>query len=174
MSGAGTPDRWATAQPGRQLPDREMLLDYLQRQRTLVQWKCEGLADEAARTVATPSGLTVHGIVRHLENVERWWLRWRFAGEHDLRFDWTDEDPDGEMAVPADVRLADLLASYRDETERCDAVIAGRDLDEVAAESEHTLRWIVLHLVEEISRHLGHLDLLCERADGRTGEEPPE
>jgi uncharacterized damage-inducible protein DinB len=149
-----------------------VLLAYLHRQRELVHWKCEGLSDDAARAVATPSGLTIHGIVRHLENVERWWWRWRFAGQHDLRFDWTDEDPDAELHVPDDVHLADLLVAYRAETAACDGVVAAHGLDDVGARSEHTLRWVLLHLIEETSRHLGHLDLLCELADGRTGEEP--
>lgn len=158
--------------PRHQLGERDMLLAFLARQRAIVFWKCEGLSDEAARAISTASGLTVHGIVRHLENAERWWWRWRFAGQEDLRFDWTDEDPDGELHVPADVRLADLLVAYRAEIEACDAVVAAHGLDDVAVRTDHTLRWVLMHLVEEISRHLGHLDLLCEQADGRTGDEP--
>lgn len=152
--------------------ERAMLLAYLRRQRELVQWKCDGLSDEAARAVATPTGLTIHGVVRHLENVERWWIRWRFAGQDDLRWDWTDEDPDGELHVPADVRLADLLVAYRTETGACDGVIEAHPLDEIGKRCDNSLRWILFHLLEELSRHLGHLDVLCEQADGRTGEEP--
>ena len=53
-----------------------------------------------------------------------------------------------------------------------DVVIADSSLDETGARSDHTLRWVLHHLVEETARHLGHLDLLCELADGRVGEEP--
>lgn len=158
--------------PEHQLAERDLLLAYLARQRELVFWKLDGLDDDAARAVSTPSGLTVHGIVRHLENVERSWWRQHVAGEQDLVFDWTDDDPDGELRVPADVRLVDLLAAYRAEIARCDQVVAARSLDDVSALRDHTVRWVLLHLVEEISRHLGHLDLLVELADGRTGEEP--
>jgi len=158
--------------PPHQMGERELLLAYLARQRELVFWKLEGLTDEAARSVATSTGLTIHGIVRHLENVERSWFRRHFAGQMGLRFDWTDEVADGELHVPEDVRLVDLLAAYRAEIALCDEVIATAELDAVSALRDHTLRWIVLHLVEEISRHLGHLDLLCELADGRVGEEP--
>jgi len=158
--------------PRHQLGERDMLLAYLDRQRELVFWKCTGLTDEAARAVSAPSGLTIHGIVRHLENVERSWWRRHYAGQPDLHFDWTDEDPDGDLHVPADVRLADLLTAYRTEIALCDQVIATHGLDDPGALRDHTLRWILLHLVEEISRHLGHLDLLCELADGRVGEEP--
>jgi hypothetical protein len=152
--------------------ERTLLLDYLARQRELVFWKLDGLSDDAARTASTPTGMTIHGIVRHLENVERSWWRRHVAGEQGLSFDWSDEDPDGEMHVPADVRLADLLEAYGAEIVLCDAVIAARDLDTVSAQRDHTVRWVLLHLIEEIGRHLGHLDVLAELADGRVGEEP--
>ena len=152
-------------EPAHHLGERDMLLAYLQRQRELVQWKCAGLSDEAARGPATPTGLTIHVIVAHLAGVERGWIREHFAGEPQTRV--RDEE-----FLAREETLADLLAAYRAETERCDAVIAAHDLDDVGVTRDHTLRWILLHLIEEIGRHLGHLDLLCELADGRTGEEP--
>lgn len=152
-------------EPLHQLGEREMLLAYLQRQRELVQWKCEGLYDDAARAVSTPTGLTVHVIVRHLAGVERGWLLEGFAGEPAERV------RDEEFSVP-DHSLADLLAAYREQARRSDEVIAAHDLDETGVVRDHSLRWMLLHLIEETSRHLGHLDLLCELADGRTGEGP--
>ncbi|HUR14427.1 MAG TPA: DinB family protein [Mycobacteriales bacterium] len=151
--------------PRHQLAEKDMLLAYLERQRELVVWKCTGLDDVAARSQATPTGLTIHGIVRHLTGVERGWFREHFAGEPEERV------RDEEFAAHDDA-LADLLAAYRVEWLRCDEVIAGHHLDDVAVRRDHSLRWIVVHLIEETSRHLGHLDLLCELADGRTGEEP--
>jgi uncharacterized damage-inducible protein DinB len=142
-----------------------MLLAYLQRQRELVQWKCAGLDDDAARAQATPSGLTIHGIVRHLAGVERGWFREHFA-------DQPEERVRDEEFEPQQASLAELLAAYREESARCDEVIAAHSLDDVSARRDHSLRWILLHLIEETGRHLGHLDLLCELADGRTGEEP--
>lgn len=154
------------------LDERASLQAYLDRQRELVHWKLAGLSDDDARAVATPSGLTIHGIVRHLENVERWWFRDVMVGEQGLSFDWTEADPDGELHVPDGVALADLLAAYSAECARCDAAIADLPLDAVSTRRDRTLRWVYLHLVEETARHLGHLDLLCELADGRTGEDP--
>ena len=151
--------------PRHQLAERDMLLAYLHRQRELVQWKCAGLDEDAARRQATPTGLTIHGIVRHLAGVEKGWLREHFAGEPRERV------RDDEF-VPQTESLAELLAAYREECARCDEVIAAHELDDVSSLRDHSLRWILLHLVEEIGRHLGHLDLLCEQADGRTGEEP--
>jgi uncharacterized damage-inducible protein DinB len=151
--------------PRHQLAERDLLLAYLQRQRELVRWKCAGLDEDAARGQSTPTGLTIHGVVRHLAGVERGWLREHFAGGPKERV------RDDEFLPQAD-SLADLLAAYREECARCDEVIAAHDLDDVSAHRDHSLRWILLHLVEETSRHLGHLDVLCEQADGRTGEEP--
>jgi hypothetical protein len=77
--------------------------------------------------------------------------------------------------VPADVTMADLLGDYAAESRRCDAVVMdAASLDAVSAQRDMSLRWILLHLVEETARHLGHIDLLRERADGSTGEEPTQ
>jgi hypothetical protein len=164
--------RRGITEPGHLAAEREALVGFLQRQRDLVAWKVAGADDAALRAVATPTGLTAHGIVRHLENVERHWLRGVVAGEEDLAFDWTDEDPDGELHVPAGLPMVALLAAYADEARRCDAVVAATPLDGVSATGGYRLRWVLLHLVEETSRHLGHLDLLRELADGAVGEEP--
>jgi len=152
--------------------ERTALVGFLQHQRDLVAWKLAGADDAALRAVATPTGLTLHGVVRHLENVERSWIRDVFAGQADLAYDWTDEDPDGELHVPADIPMATLLANYAAETALCDRVIAASDLDAVSSRDGFNLRWIVLHLIEETARHLGHIDLLRENADGEVGEEP--
>jgi hypothetical protein len=154
--------------------ERTALLGFLQRQRDLVRWKVGDAADDVLRSVATPTGLTLHGLVRHLEHNERSWIRERFAGETGLSYAWTEEDPDGELHVPADVTMERLLSEYTTESARCDAVVAASSLDAVAAHDQFTLRWILLHLIEETARHLGHLDLLREQADGRTGEEPAD
>jgi hypothetical protein len=96
-----------------------------------------------------------------------------FAGEEGLPFDWSDEDPDGEFHVPPEVTMAELLADYAAEARRCDAIIAAAvSLDAVSVRRSFSLRWILIHLVEETARHVGHLDLLRERADGSVGEDP--
>lgn len=65
--------------------ERTTLLGVLQRQRDLVAWKLEDAPDHVLTSVATPSGMGLHGLVRHLTNVERSWLRDVFVGQHDLR-----------------------------------------------------------------------------------------
>ncbi|MFC0543022.1 DinB family protein [Kutzneria chonburiensis] len=153
--------------------ERESLLEFLQRQRDLVPWKLQDAADDALRAVTTASGLTAHGVVLHLTNVERSWFRRVFADQPDLTFDYTEQDDDGDFKPPASVTMAELLADYAAETKRCDEVILAADsLDDIAALRDKSLRWIVLHLIEETARHLGHLDLLREQADGAAGERP--
>jgi hypothetical protein len=117
----------------------------------------------------------VHGIVRHLENVERSWFRDVFAGETDLAYDWTDEDGDAEFKPGDDVGMAVLLRAYAKETASCDALIAAApSFDAVSAREGFSLRWIIVHMIEETGRHLGHIDLLREQADGEVGEEPKD
>jgi len=126
--------------------EREVLLAYLQRQRDLVVWKLGGLDDERARGVATASGLRIHPIVRHLTDVERSWLRRWFDGQQGLPVEGRTPGWVGGLDAWPDDRLVDSIVDY--------------------------LRWVLHHLVEETARHLGHLDVLCEMADGRTGEQP--
>jgi len=155
--------------------ERTTLLGYLQRQRDLVAWKVSEASDETLAKARMPSGLTLHGIVLHLKNVERSWFREGFGGQADLQFDWTDENPEGDFRAEG-LPMADLLAAYAAETAKCDEVIAAAPSLDATAEDDgdsYTLRWIILHLIEETGRHLGHIDLLRENADGAVGEEPP-
>jgi uncharacterized damage-inducible protein DinB len=154
--------------------ERTAILGYLQRQRDLVAWKMRDATDETLGSVSMPSGLNLHGIVRHLTNVERSWIREFFGGQTGLAFDATEEDPDGDFRHDG-TPMADLLAAYAEETGRCDEVVASAStLDATATDDDGTysLRWILLHLIEETGRHLGHVDLLRERADGAVGEGP--
>jgi uncharacterized damage-inducible protein DinB len=68
--------------------------------RDLVVWRVRDSSDEVLRSVSTSTGLTLHGLVRHLEHVERYWFREVFAGKDDPPYAWTEADPDGEFHVP--------------------------------------------------------------------------
>ena len=160
-SGTANGTRFGITEAAHHGDEYTTLFGVLQRQRDLVAWKLRDVADHVLGAVATPTGMGLHGLVRHLTNVERSWLRDVFAGEEVLA---------GERGG-----LADLLGDYAAESRRCDAVVMGAtSLDAVSAQRDMSLRWILLHLVEETARHLGHIDLLRERADGSTGEEPTQ
>jgi uncharacterized damage-inducible protein DinB len=175
-SGSDNGVRGGVAEPAHVGDERTTLLGFLQRQRDLVAWKVREASDETLASVRTPSGLTLHGIVKHLENVERGWFRRFFAGEAGLRFDWGEDDPDGDFRAVG-VSMEDVLAAYAAETKRCDVVIAAAPSLDVTATDEdgtYSLRWVLVHMIEETGRHLGHMDLLREQADGSVGEEPPQ
>jgi len=174
--GSGTVNgtRFGVTEAAHHGDERTTLLGVLQRQRDLVAWKLKGAPNQVLSSAATPSGMSLHGLVCHLTNVERSWLRDVFAGQDDLRYDWTEDDPEAEWRVGADTTMTELLAKYAEESRRCDTVVtAAPSLDVTSASRDMSLRWILLHLVEETARHLGHIDLLREQqADGSTGEEP--
>jgi uncharacterized damage-inducible protein DinB len=117
--------------------------------------------------------MTPSGLINHLRWVEYYWFQVVFLGEED-EGPWTDEDPDREMRVAVDFPLAQLLDEYAEQAERYRKLVAGHDLDSTAKrptrDGRHVdLRWILLHLIEETARHNGHLDILRELIDGRTG-----
>jgi uncharacterized damage-inducible protein DinB len=156
--------------------ERTTLLTLLQHTRDTAAEKCRGLA--AAHVGAAPLPLsplmTVGGVLNHLRWVEHSWIETRFVDGPDLG-PWTDESPDQEFLDGALTPLDDLLREWAEQNARTDAVVARFDLDDRSAlplsSGEHpTLRWVLLHLVEENARHNGHLDLLRELADGTRGD----
>lgn len=155
--------------------ERATLLDYLRHYRLTLEMKCEGLdAEQMARRSVPPSTLSLLGLVRHLAKVEHSWFR-RVMERQDLpRLFWSANDRDldfnGSVSDPAVVdeawatwrREVSHAEEYVDRTESLD--VEGRNGDEMI-----TLREVLVHLIEEYARHLGHADLLRECIDGRTG-----
>lgn len=154
--------------------ERTMLGAWLDWQRATVFVKCEGLSDELAHRALLPASplMTVAGIVSHLRWVERTWFRHRMLGEPDDG-PWTDDDPDRDFRVD-DVPLARLLAEYEEECAGTREIAASLSLDaEAEIETRRgrvTLRWVLVHMIEETARHNGHLDIIREMLDGTTGD----
>ena len=160
--------------PGR--GEREVLAQYLDHYRMTLELKCEGLtAAQLATRSVPPSTMSLLGLVRHLARVEHSWWRRVIEGHADLpRLYRTDADPDLDFngADPDDETVADAWRSWHEEVDHAREVYADLDLDapvEVHGDDVET-RDIVVHLVEEYARHLGHADLLRECIDGRTGQ----
>ena len=157
--------------------ERTTLLTMLQYTRDVAVGKVRELAAEHVGAAPLPGSplMTLGGVVNHLRWVEHSWVENRFVGGPDLG-PWTREEPDREFSLGASTPLEETLAAYADQAARTDAIIARLDLDDVSVTPMHrtgehpTLRWVLLHLVEENSRHNGHLDILRELADGRTGD----
>ncbi len=153
-------------------PETDMLPAFLDYHRATLLWKVDGLSEADLRRPLTPSGLTLLGLVKHLAYVERLWFQEVFAGE-DVAFPWTDADPDANWRVGPDESVATILALYRAEVAHSRAITAAADLNDQARRPRggvQTLRWIVLHMIEETARHNGHADLMREAIDGATGE----
>jgi hypothetical protein len=156
--------------------ERESLDSWLEFHRATVLQKIDGLdAEQLCRRSAPPSALSPLGILRHLGGVEAYWLREVLHGEEQPDPYCSAENPDGDLldGTPAPA-LADV-AAYREQVAAARAAQASwRDLDGPVrgrlGARELNLRWILVHLIEEYARHAGHLDLLREAIDGRTGE----
>ena len=156
--------------------ERESLDAWLEFHRATVLQKIEGLdAEQLCRRSVPPSSLSPLGIVRHLGVVEEYWLGEVLLGEERPDPYCTPENPDGDLldGTPG-TALADV-ADYRERVAAArDAQAGWTALDGPVRGRlgcrELNLRWILTHLIEEYARHAGHLDLLREAIDGRTGE----
>jgi uncharacterized damage-inducible protein DinB len=151
------------------------MLDYLDFLRGVVAEKVDGLSDEELRGSVVPSGWTPGGLVNHLVNVERRWLRWGFLAEP-VADPWRDGADDGWVTPHASA--AELRRLLEDAGVRTRSIAEAHELTETAAvggrfadeASAPQLQWILLHLIQEYARHLGHLDIGRELVDGHTGE----
>jgi hypothetical protein len=159
---------------GGQAPERELLTGALDWYRAVVIRKVEDLSFEQATRVLTTSGLSPLSIVQHLAWVECVWFRWRFAGE-DVSIFTGGSDNSVTFALHAGDVVESVVASYRDAADQARRIVDGAGLDDVSVRESTlhghvTLRWLLVHLLEETARHAGHLDLMREQLDGRTGD----
>ena len=154
--------------------ERLLLTQFLDYQRIVLWRKIGELDDDGLRRVMTPSGLTLLGIVKHLAYVERWWFRVAFAGEQGVDPPWNDDDPDADFRVEPDDTPERILALHEDEVARARVIATeAGSFDDIAADPRakgRSLRWIMIHMIEEYARHLGHADIMREAIDGRTGD----
>ena len=150
-----------------------MLTAWLDYHRTTLAWKCEGLTDEQLRQrTVPPSTLSLLGLVRHMAEVERSWFLRVLNGEDAPPRYYTDANPDGEFDVQ-DADVAEAFAGWREDCERArERVAAAPSLDATGERRGElfSLRWILVHMIEEYARHKGHADLLREKIDGSVGD----
>lgn len=134
-------------------------------------WKLEDISDEQGRERVVESLTTLIGLVKHVQLVERWWVRMVMDGE-DLPLIWSVDDHDEEWRLTVLDTVDDAVTRYAEEIAIVDAVIErqddlGREVE--ARDRTFSVRWILMHLVEEIARHAGHADIIRETIDGETG-----
>ncbi|GGV66622.1 hypothetical protein GCM10010277_74560 [Streptomyces longisporoflavus] len=154
--------------PSLNADEKTTLLSFLDYVRQAVAAKASDVSDKAVRTAGVPSGTSILGLIKHLTAVELNWFAWAYAGA-DVEL-WDDESP------PADDETTEsLLAAYDQAIRRCNEIIhACDDLDRPGARSLRetpppTMRWILVHMIEETARHAGHADILREQIDGSVG-----
>jgi uncharacterized damage-inducible protein DinB len=146
--------------------ERDTLLAFLDYLRESIIVKVTGLDTDTVRRTLVPSGTNLLGLVKHLTTSETYWFQWSLAG-HDV-------------TIPADAldgadTTESVVAAYRDAIRRNNEIVAATpDLGLLSAhhhgkEGPMSLRWILVHMVEETGRHAGHADILREQLDGQTG-----
>jgi hypothetical protein len=152
--------------------EKESLKVALDRHRDAVLWKLEGLDEEQVRRPMTPSGTSLLGLVKHLANTEYGWFCETFGRETEP-LDYDDDDPDADLRPEPDESTADIVAFYRRARAAADAVIAEVGLEDLGTAwsgTQVSMRWVLIHMLEETARHAGHMDIVRELVDGSTGD----
>ncbi|MGW4035846.1 DinB family protein [Streptomyces sp. NPDC004778] len=154
--------------PGLNADERTTLLAFLDYLRESVLAKVAGAPEPAVRTAGVPSGTSLLQLLKHLTGVELNWFVWAYAG--------TGLEPwDDQGAVSADDTPSGLADAYREAIARANEVaLACTDLDRPGARSLRetpppSMRWVLIHMIEETARHAGHADILREQIDGSIG-----
>lgn len=154
--------------------ERTMLETWLDFHRATLAMKCDGLSAEQLRERAVPpSSLSLLGLVRHMAEVERGWFQRTLAGEDVPPLYYSKDDPDGDFDNVDDAEPNEAFAAWQAACDRArELVTATPSLDALAtkARDQVSLRWILVHMIEEYARHNGHADFLRERIDGTTGD----
>ncbi|MGC2191064.1 MAG: DinB family protein [Candidatus Dormiibacterota bacterium] len=167
----------ATPDPAWNADERTTLTGFLEDQRVVLAWKCQGLtAAQLREPSVAPSTLTLLGLVRHMAEVERAWFRIRLHGEEIPHIWCTDDQPDADFDGVGDADVAESLARWEEECRRSREILKTLESLEVTFSTSSgaamSARCMVNHMIEEYSRHNGHADLIRERIDGKTGDFP--
>jgi uncharacterized damage-inducible protein DinB len=160
--------------------ERATLVRYLRDYRLTLELKCAGLDAQAlARRSVEPSNMSLLGLVRHLAGVEQHWFRSVMAGQDEPRHYRTDADRDGDFngAVPDPEVVSDAWATWRSEVAFAEKFVDTAPDLEIRGTYSYgndsgtiSLRQVLVHMIEEYARHIGHADFLRERIDGRVGQ----
>ena len=160
----------------------ETLRGFLNYQRATLKWKCEGLTSEELNVSVAKSANTLGGLLKHMTFVENEWF-WRWIGDNDRLEPWLSADfaahPDWEFESARSDSVETLFANWNSSIALSEKVLteslANGGLDQLAQRKwpsgeSPSLRWILVHMIEEYARHNGHADFIRETIDGQTGE----
>lgn len=160
------------------------LLGSLERQRATFAWKCGGLDAAGMSATVGASSITLGGLLKHLALIEANYFSWKLHGRSPgppwETVDW-DADPDWEWRTAAEDTPEQLMTLWRDAVARSRSsvveALANGGLDQLLPHAgwrePPSLRRMLIDLIEEYARHVGHADLIRESVDGLVGEDPP-
>ena len=175
-------DEHGRPEPPLAADESSTLLGFLDYQRATLAWKCAGLDAAGLGAKVATSSITLGGLLKHLANVEaNWFSRWLHGRDWEPPWDTVDwkADPDWDWNSAADDPPEQLFALWQDAVARSRSLVAQAlaegGLERLARRTwpdgrAPSLRWILVHMIEEYARHNGHADLLRESVDGLTGE----
>ena len=158
------------------------LLGFLDFQRATLAWKCRGVDQVGLSTRAAASTITLGGLLKHLSLAEDlWFSRWLHGNDRRPPYDEIDWNarPDWDWESAADDSPEELFAMWEDAVARSralvDEALARGGLEQLTTRAwpngeRPSLRWVIVHMIEEYARHNGHADFLREAWDGETGE----
>jgi uncharacterized damage-inducible protein DinB len=167
--------------PGQPPPltdERELLLAYISQQRDGIRNAAYGLTDDQARLTPTAGALSIGGLVKHVTDMERTWIDMILSRDHGTQEEGEAAYEDNFTLGP-DETLADALARLNEVAAETEAVVRRVELDKPVPVPKGvpwfpddveawSVRWVLLHLIEEIARHAGHADIVRESIDGAT------
>jgi uncharacterized damage-inducible protein DinB len=155
------------------LGERDMLEAWLEFHRTTLLLKCEGLDDASRKARPVPTSLlSLHGLLRHMAEVERGWFRRTLMCDANATPIWYDPAVEDSELVPLDDADWEAdLAAWQAECQSSRDAAAAHELDGTGIRGGEpcSLRWIYVHMIEEYARHNGHADLIRELVDGNVG-----
>ena len=160
----------------------ETLRGFLNYQRATLKWKSEGLSQNQLNVSVAKSTVTIGGLLKHMTFVENEWF-WRWIGDNDRLEPWLstdfEQDPDWEFTSAehdnSETLKANWVASIQLSESILDDGLQSGGLDQLAKRKwpngeSPSLRWILVHMIEEYARHNGHADFIRESIDGSVGE----
>ncbi len=177
-------DEVGRPEPALDAGEDRTLSTFLDFQRATLEWKTRGLTQDQLRASLTPTSMTLAGLLKHLAWVEDYWFTEVVSGEA-LPEPWASADftanPDWEWTSAAHDAADDLRALWAERVQAARTVLAGQLVSggdnalgvtypAWGGKSQISLRWVLVHMIEEYARHNGHADLLRESIDGQRGE----
>jgi Protein of unknown function (DUF664) len=159
--------------------ERALLLAYIDQQRDGLRFAAYGLTDEQARLTPTEGSLSIGGLIKHVATMEESWIDRAAGREQRLSQEEQQAGYEGGFTLGPDETLTGALARLEQVARDTEAAVGGLGLDDPVPVPKGvpwfpddldnwTVRWVLLHLIEELARHAGHADIVRESIDGAT------